>query len=173
VGGRVVRGDPVLRALPPLALSGQTVTRIGLVGVAPEPCELSVRLVRPRSGEPLPGDPAVVRLVASAAVATVWAALPRAASPAEAVAVAVRTTKGRFFWTTDGDDVPRVRIAVLDPRPADRTITLGGVALPADPTAPHRAGVDLTACFTSSAPLFDSRLFYTVDLSDLTVRYRR
>jgi hypothetical protein len=173
VRGRIVGADPVLRVLPPQSLTGLTVTRIGLVGFAPEPCELSVRLVRPLSGDPLPGDPAVVRIDPAAAVRTVWAELPQPASPREAAAVAVRTTRGRFFWTTRQDDAPRVRIAVLDAQPAARRITLDGVVLPDDPSVPHRAGVDLTAYFTSPAPVFDSLLFYTVDLSDLTVRYRR
>lgn len=173
VRGRVVGADPVLRVLPPEGLAGERVARIGLVGCAPEPCELSVRLVRPVTGEPLPGDPGVARLEPSATIATVWVEPPQALRPAEPAAVAARATRGRFFWATDAGDRPRVRIAVLDDAPAERRLALGGALLPDDPAQPHRAAVDLTAHFGSPVPEFESDLFYSVDLSDLTVRYAR
>jgi hypothetical protein len=41
-------------------------------------------------------------------------------------------------------------------------------------TPAHRTGVAMTASFRSGAtPLFESALFATVDLSDVTFRYAR
>jgi len=171
IRGRVVGGEPVLRALPPDALKDARVGRIGLIGRAPEKCELSVRFVRPLTGEPLPGDPAVVRLEPSIAITTLWFELPRPMLVGEPVAVAARATRGRFFWTTTDRDEPRVRVAVLDPKPVERVLHLGGVALSDEPA--HRANADVTAHFASASPLFEGALFYTLDLGDLTLRYRR
>lgn len=171
--GRVLGAEWLARALPPDGLTGRTVARIGLVGRAIERSEVSVRLVRPVSGEPLPGDPAVLRLEPAAELRTVWFAMPRAVAVGEPVAVVARATRGRFYWATGGDDRPLVRIAIADPAPpaALRVVKLGGrpLALAAD----HQPAVDLTAHFPSAAPVFDSDLFYTIDLSDLVVRYER
>jgi hypothetical protein len=168
VHGVIVGTEWVASPLPPHALDGQTVARVGVIGRASEPCELSVRFVRALSGEPL-GDPTVVQLDPAAAIRTVWLVM-KGSTPGEPAALAARATKGRFFWAAAGER-PRVRIAVADAAPTQRTLTLGGVALPGE-TA-HLAAFDLTAHFNSASPLFASDLFYTVDLSDLTFRYLR
>jgi hypothetical protein len=160
--------------LPPEALRGRRLARLGIVGRAPEECELSVRLVEPATGQPLPGDPAVVRPPPGSAMGVVWFTLPTPSELAQPVAIAARATRGRFFWATRDDGKPLVQIAIEDPDPPERTVSLGGRIIVRDLAPARRAGVDLTACFgTGTPPRFESSLFVTVDLSEVTVRYAR
>jgi hypothetical protein len=171
--GRILGAEWRTAALPPDGLKGQTVARIGLIGRAPEPCEVSVRLVRPVSGDPLAIAPAVLRLDPRAEIHTVWFSVPPGTPIREPVSVAARATRGRFYWATDGNDKPLVRIAVVDLQPAAalRVVKLGGKPLSLG--AEHQTTVDLTAHFPSATPVVESDLFYTLDLSDLTFRYLR
>jgi hypothetical protein len=173
LAGRILRDEWLGAPLPPDGLRGHTVARIGLIGRAPEKCEISVRLVRPVSGQPLAGDPAVLRLDPSPEIRTVWFSFPQGVPTQEPVSVAARATRGRFYWATGGNDKLLVRVAVVDPAPpaALRVVRLGGEPLALG--AEHQVKVDLTAHFPSAAPVLESDLFYTIDLSDLTFRYLR
>ena len=175
-GGIIVGADAARAPLPPdvQVLRTHALARVGLVGRAPEACELSVRFVRPLTGEPLPGEPAVVRLDRANGFGVVWLTQKTPFLASGPVAVAVRATRGRFFWAADARGRPLIQIAVLDPNPPERTISLNGCTLVEDLTPAHRTGVALTASFRSGAtPLFESALFATVDLSDVTFRYAR
>jgi hypothetical protein len=182
-GGTIVTDQPVTRALPPQALTGFPVARIGLIGRCPvgapgqpgEPCELSVQLVDMSSGAPgqAIGRPGVVRAAPSAALGTVWVELPAMEAAKAPVGIAARATKGRFFWA--GSPSPLVRVAVRDPDPGSRPLRLGGsLVLNVGQTQTKQLAFALpTGVFRNAAPAWDSPLFLTVDLSDLTLRYAR
>jgi hypothetical protein len=173
VHGFVVKAEPRERTLPPQALQGVSVARIGLIGRAPESCELSVQLVdTAANGSPL-GPPGVVQLDAHDDIRTVWVEMPAIDVGAASVAIRARATRGRFFWCAN--ESPLVRIALHDPDPGGRPILLGGTAVHAlvDETAQLR-GVPLpAAAFQSEAGSFDSDLFVTIEMADLLLRYAR
>ena len=66
-----------------------------------------------------------------------------------------------------------VGIARLRERTRGRIRVVAEARHPLVLAAEHQPRVDLTAHFPSAAPVFESDLFYTVDLSDLVVRYER
>lgn len=174
-GGVIVGADGARATLPPESdvLRRLRLARVGLIGRAPESCELSVRLVAPLSGDPLHEQPIVVQLDASPVVSVIWFVID-ARVAAQPLAVAARATRGRFFWATRPDGKPLVQVAVEDPDPPDRTVRLGGRVITTGIEPEHRPGVVLTAAFAQTAtPSFETPLFVTVDLSDVTVRYAR
>lgn len=177
IGGCVVTAAPVLRSLPPKALTSFPVARIGLVGRAPEACELSIQMVEMPAGVAGKnfGAPGVLKLTPSEKITTVWVDFPTGPPPTVPIGFSVRANKGRFFWVSR--EAPLLRVAVLDPDPGGRPLHLAGqkirdvnepqVHLPATslPAAVFRASL--------SPLLWDSPLFLRVDLSDLTLRYPR
>jgi hypothetical protein len=115
-----------------------------------------------------------MQLDATAAVSVVWFELSAPLQSNEPIAVSARATRGRFLWAADERGKPLVQIAIVDPTPPDRTVTLGGRVIVNDLTPAHRPAVALTASFKSTArPVFESSMFVTIDLSDVSVRYAR
>lgn len=174
-GGVIVGVDVTRATLPPDSdvLRRLRLARVGLIGRAPESCELSVRLVAAMSGEPLHDQPVVVQLEPSPEMSVIWFAIDQRVA-AQPLAVAARATRGRFFWATREDGRPLVQVAVEDPDPPDRTVRLGGRVIATGLEQEHREGVVLTAAFAQTAtPNIETPLFVTVDLSDVTVRYAR
>jgi hypothetical protein len=172
VRGIIVGNQPALREFLPGALEGVSVAKIGLVGRAPEACELSVQLVQLPKGTAL-GSPGVIKLAVTPALATIWLDVPHALPLTGPIGVTVRANQGRFFWVSTTQ--PLVRIAIHDPDPGNRPLLLVGQPLiTIDQAAIHKpAFVFPTAAFRSTAPVLSSSLFLTVDMSDLVLRYRR
>ena len=176
IGGLVVSSQFAVRAFPPQALLNQPIARVGLIGRAPEACELAVQLVDYSSGGPGPalGTAGVVELAPSALISTCWVDLPGSPVPTVPVGLSVRANKGRFFWVCASD--PLIRLAVRDPDPGGRPLLLNGQPLlnvtQADEI--HLPGQSFTgAAFQKVPPLLESSLFLTVELSDLVLRYQR
>jgi hypothetical protein len=181
VDGYVVGEAGVLRRFPAGLLHNYSLARIGLVGRAPESCELSlqfVTLVGDAEGQPL-GNPSVLQLEASAAIDVNWVDAPKVSLPADALALRVRANKGRFFWATGpvlgGQTQPLLRLAILDPDPGGRPITVDGdtLHLMHEPKVHFPAHSLPAAPFRQQPPVLESDLFVTVDLSDLTLSYER
>ncbi|HVF13861.1 MAG TPA: hypothetical protein VM942_04630 [Acidimicrobiales bacterium] len=177
LGGPVVGGqEPFVRMLPPAALVGETVLRIGLVGRAPEPTDLSVRMVEQAAGRPGPpvGNPGVVGLEPGPTAGprrVVWVDLPGGVEVTGAVGVAVTATRGRFLWAAQPD--PLVVVAVAQPDAAGTEVQVGGVSV-------TLVGAETTvvdqqfppARFTSAdPPEATSDQLATVVLAGLTLRY--
>jgi len=162
-----------MRALPPAALDGRVVRRIGVVGRAPEDAELEVGLVDAVTGAAL--TPAArVSVAAADAFATHWADVPDQPPLSRPASVSVRATSGRFLWVAA--DHPLAKIAIADPDWPGRAVTLGGVALtlPEGVASSHLPGASLPAvAFTGATPMLHSDLFLTVDAADLVLRYAR
>ena len=181
--GVVVRQDRVVRALPPLALRGETVSRIGLVGSCPEPAALLVRLIADAGGAPSPagnalGAPGTANVDASSGVGVVWIDLPEPVRIDVPAAIEVSAGSGRFHWIADPD--PLVRIVVLDPDPGGRPVVLGGVTLltlDGPVLGALRAALPPTAfmgpAFAGQSPLVASALFCEVEVTDVELRYPR
>ena len=174
VNGTVVAGQALVRALPP-ALQPPPIARVGIIGRAPVDSELSVEIVDMslgRAGAAL-GRPGVVQVPASETVATVWVEMPEAVLPKVPLGVSVRANKGRFLWAAA--EAPLLRLAVRDPDPGGRTLRLGSQTLVnIDGERLEMPAQALPAAvFRSQTPAFESDLFLTIDVADLTLRYAR
>jgi hypothetical protein len=115
----------------------------------------------------------VIQLEPSERVATHWFELSQMDPPARPTAVAVRATRGRFFWAANA--APLVRVAVWDPGPEPTPLLFGStVVATIDAAGVHQPARTLpAAAFAGGQPLVSSDLFLTVDVSDLTLRYAR
>lgn len=189
VSGQVVGERPSYRVLPPEALRGETVTRIGLVGCCPEESALLVRLTAAsaatpvargasgRTSEPSIGGPGVVTVAASARPGVVWVDLPAPVTVDESVAIEVSASKGRFRWVGEPD--PMVRVVVVDPDPGNRPVVLGTAAAPSTLFTLQEPQLSVTrvalppTAFAGSDLVLASALFCTVEVTDAELRYRR
>ena len=178
VAGVVVRADRVVRDLPPEALTGTTVTRIGVVGFAPVPTALTVSLSSRSDPSRTIGTPAVTRCDPSPTWDVVWVQLPEPVDVAEPVVVTVSASEGRFNWAAGPD--PLVRIVVRDPDPGGRLVVIGPTggqpstlaSLTSDRLQVPRASLPPDA-FAGGTLAVASALVCTVELTDLELRYRR
>jgi hypothetical protein len=174
-GGLVVEQEPVLRAFPPAAFAQLPPGRLGVIGRAPEECELSVSLVEAQgggSGRVLAG-PAVAELEPASELGLHWFELPELTPPVPPAAMLVRATRGRFLWVAA--EQPAARVAVRDPDPGGRALTLGGVRLldVAGPDAVALAHSLPAAVLQGPPPPLESDLFLTVEVGSVTLRYAR
>lgn len=171
VAGVIVGEEPVVRPFPPQAFEALPPARIGIIGRSPVDCELSIQLTAVNG--PAVAPPGVTQLPPSLTMGTVWIDLPPIEAAGQPLALTVRATKGRFLWAAG--DQPLVRVAVRDPDPGGRTLTLNGAvltAVTAKKTVVKAASLSRTA-FRAVAPTLASTLFLKVDVSDLVVRYGR
>jgi hypothetical protein len=167
--GIVVTDQPVSRALPSLELP---LARAGVIGRAPIECELSVQLIDLPACAPL-GKPGVVKLAPSAAIQTVWVELPETTADSSLRGISVRANTGRFFWASGAQ--PLLRLAIRDADPRGRPLRMGGQEVMRI-TEPKMHLPDRSfpaAAFRSRAPVMESDLFLTAEISDLELRYRR
>lgn len=175
VAGKVVAVTPVVRRLPPTALDHQDVARVGLIGRAPEPCELELQLIHQHGtvpGDPM-GPPGILAIQPSSEVGVAWAELPPRSVLVGPAAISVRARRGRFYWASA--EQPLVRIAVRDPDPQPQPLFLNdGVLIRVGKEGAKLSGYNLpVAAFADAAPVLRSDLFLTVDVTGLTLRYAR
>ncbi len=174
-GGTIVSGEAVTQAYPPAGLNGQKLAKIGVIGRAPEDCELSVRLVDMSAGTP--GKtlfaPGVAKVKASNSIGTIWLDLPKNAAVDGPAGISVRANTGRFFWAASEHLLSRV--AVFDPAPGSRPLTIaGGILVPIKDKDTNLPAMQLPpGAFAGAAPAFGSDLFLAIEVSDLALRYRR
>ncbi|HEX6044801.1 MAG TPA: hypothetical protein VFZ22_09965 [Pyrinomonadaceae bacterium] len=175
VTGVIAGANGMLKVFAPQALDGITPARIGIIGRAPEECELSLEFVSVNGGiavSPV-GPPAVITLTPDNEILTRWVDVPAGVALNGPLGLRVRANRGRFFWVTR--EQPLARIAIADPDPGGRPLFLGTSRLKdIVETNSHEPGFSFTAAdFRNVAPLLRSDLFLTVDISDLTLRYPR
>jgi hypothetical protein len=179
VEGIVVGAHPEIRTLPPEALRGEQVARIGIVGRAMDDVELTVQLVDPNSADPDPVAPPAVLAVTPTApgqeLGVAWATFDPPVEAERPLAISVTATRGTFLWVAD--PVPRVRIAIVDPDPGGRPILLAGatlLTLDAPELSVNRASLPGLPFGDGGARLvFASALYCTVELTDIELRYDR
>jgi hypothetical protein len=176
VRGQIVGEEPVARTVLDGEIATYPIARIGLIGRAPEACELSVwlatQVVNGQAGAPLT-DPGVVQLGPGSAMRVIWVELPQAITHAGPLSVQVRANSGRLLWVAGSQ--PALKIAVLDPEPNGRPVSLqdrlllnmatSRIHLPRTNLAPE--------LFAGTPPRLASELFVTVEFTDLTLRYKR
>ena len=172
MAGAVVAGTAVRRALPPAALDGERLGKVGLVGRALAAGKLTVTLLDAVAGRPL-APPVTVDLIAAQAIRTLWIELADMPPIAGPVAIEARAEGGPFLWMAD--PLPRVRLAVRDPDPGGRPLLMNGAPLAAiDAVKAARRDIAWpVAAFRASWPEFASDLFLAVELFDLELRYTR
>ncbi|MDY0187111.1 MAG: hypothetical protein RBR16_04225 [Syntrophus sp. (in: bacteria)] len=174
--GTIVGAEDVICPLQSAHLEGLPVARIGLIGRAPQKCELAIRLVRLAGGAPVETiDAETLITVDPSPFFDLWMCTPKRINiTGEDVGIAVRAVSGQFFWVRSSERC-QVKIAVYDDNPPLQPVRLGGeTLLQAGADEIHLPGFSLpTAPFTGKAPLLESLLFLTVDLSDLELRYNR
>ena len=175
ISGQVVTTTRKLKCLPPAALSDQRIARIGVIGRAPEDCELVMDLIDMTGG--VPGapllDPVVINLQREHRVGIHWFSFPDQEPFPMPIGIGLRANVGRFFWVNDTD--PLVRVAVYDNDPGTEAVYLGGQTIISGDGLPFSAGsFALPAMiFVCEMPVLQSNLFLTVDVADLTLRYAR
>ena len=175
VSGVIAAANGVLKIFAPEALDGITPARVGIIGRAPEECELSLEFVSVNggvAGTPV-GPPAVLTLTPDNEIRTRWVDVPAGVTLSGPLGLRVRANRGRFFWVTG--DQPLARLAIRDPDPGGRPLFLRTTRLkPIVETNSHEPGFRFpVAAFRNLAPALRSDLFLTVDISDLTLRYAR
>ena len=175
VSGAIVGPETALRIVPPEAFDGIQPARIGVVGRAPEDCEIAlefVRVVGNSAGPPL-GPPAVLALTASQLIDLHWATVPAGLTVQGPVGIRARANRGRFFWVVS-DGHPAMRVAIHDPDPGGRPLRIGSTVVPvAKATVEQPRFAFPAALFRNAFPVLSSDLFLTVEISDLTLRYVR
>lgn len=175
VSGVIATAAGVLKTFPPEALDGIAPARVGIIGRAPEECELSLEFVSVNggiAGSPV-GPPAVLTLAPDNEIHTRWVDVPAGVTLSGALGLRVRANRGRFFWVTR--EQPLARVAIHDPDPGGRPLFIGSTRLKEIvETNSHEPGFRFpVAAFRNVAPALRSDLFLTVDISDLTLRYAR
>lgn len=175
VAGVVVGEKPVLHVFPPLAFDGLRIARIGIIGRAPVDCELVAELLDASSGAPGAAltTRAAAMLAAGGVVKTMWLDVPQHEPLSVPVILSVRTNHGRFLWAAAPETL--VRVAVPDPDPAGRPVRLAGrrVLDVAATSEMHAPGSTIDPAVFAAAPIADSSLFVTFDISDLRLEYDR
>ena len=171
--GTIVGVAGLVRPLPPEALRGEAIARLGLRGSATEPTELAVDLIDALDRKVL-GTGAVLQL-AVGPIADLWAVLPAPVAIDRAVAVRVRANTGRFLWADGARDTPSLRIAIADHNPGSRPVHIGGAVLAAmvEPVLALKQAAIPAAPFAGAPPIFASELFVTIELADLRLEYAR
>lgn len=197
IQGQVVSLNPKLKSLPPQALTNQALARIGIIGRAPEDCELVLEIIDMSGG--IEGSvligPLVKQLSANTAqantpIALHWFELDEQPAPNVPLGIRLRCNIGRFFWA--GSPEPQLQLAIYDPDPGDESIHLLTANTVTDSTATNNTAIDSTviargnqlpfsaqkhhfpqAQFRQYLPEITSNLFLTVDIADLTLRYAR
>lgn len=175
VSGVIAAANGALKIFAPEALDGITPARVGIIGRAPEECELSLEFVSVNgvvAGSPV-GPPAVLVLTPDNEIRTRWVDVPAGVTLSGPLGLRVRANRGRFFWVTR--EQPLARIAIHDPDPGRRPLFLGTTRLKEIvETNSHEPGFRFpVAAFRNVEPALRSDLFLTVDISDLTLRYAR
>lgn len=174
--GPIVGTNPVLRLFPPEALVNISPARIGVLGRAPEDCELALEFVPVTGNTPGPpiGPPAVLSLKASASIDLHWVDAPGGLTLGTSLGLQARANKGRFFWAANAG-TPVLRLAISDPNPGGRPLYIGSTVIQTtnEPRS-HTPGFAFPgALFRNGFPQLSSDLFLTVEISDLTLRYAR
>ena len=175
ISGQVVTTARKIKSLPPAALGDQRLARIGVIGRAPEDCELVLELIDMTGG--VPGaqvlDPVALNLQREHHLSIHWFGIPDQDSISVPLGIGLRANVGRFFWVGKSD--PLIRVAVYDDDPGTEAIDLAGHPVISGDHLPFTAGsFSLPASqFTGALPVLQSNLFLTVDIADLTLRYAR
>jgi hypothetical protein len=173
--GLVVGAAAALRVFAPEALANISPARIGLIGRAPEDCEIALEFVRMvgSTAGPALGPPAILALHKTGTLDVHWATVPPGVVLSGAVGLRARANRGRFFWMTL-DDRPLTRVAILDPNPGGRPVTLGNIPVRVDgPRTELPAFAFPRTAFGGAFPVLDSDLFLTIEVADLMLRYAR
>lgn len=119
--GPVVRVDPVVRVLPPEALAGLAIGRVGVIGWPLGPTDLAVTVLGATAQvgdlRPVPGrcPPSMV-----------WFAFERPVPVSAPVVVSLRAVRGAFAWVADPE--PLVQLAVTV-RPEGERVTVGSASI--------------------------------------------
>lgn len=172
--GPVVGVDPVLRHWPEHAFLSETILKLGLYGHAPEPSEISARLMAVSQDggvTALNGEWGSATIAPSGSIPElVWIELPDYGQIEQPVALEVKSTKGRFYWI--GNESPIVRIAVAhSPEPEDK-IEIGATALGFTGMESQYLQYSLDKnAFKSTPPLVKTDQFVDLVLTNLTLRY--
>ena len=170
---------PLWRALPPQALRGATLRRVGLIGYGLTEAELSIRVLgaAPDGSRIAPHDLATGTCSIPAPDLTrprrpqvIWCDLGDGLTVDQPIGIEVTAVRGRFLWIAD-DHVPLGRLAVAHALSGAETLRIGSHTVPiTGPRTTLNARALAPADFTA-APVIASEHFLTLTLSRLRLGY--
>ncbi len=179
--GPVLAGNAaVVRVLPPQALRGETLRRIGLVAVVRDLAELSIRVLEVVGDQPAGplGTAHATTTVepvdgfAAARPRVVWVELPDPLNVDRSIAVEASVAAGRIHWVALDDGAPRIRFAVTCADPAGETIRFAGHTLELTGPRTQLLRQDLApAAFRGVPPVVSTDQFCDVVVTNLTLEY--
>lgn len=118
LGGPVVGDTAVVRSLPPQALAGERLVRVGIVGWARRGCDLSLRVL---------GHTATVTDIPAPAgrsePSVIWFELPDPILVDAPMELALTATRGAFGWIAAPDPLARLAVAA---EPGGKAVAVGG-----------------------------------------------
>jgi hypothetical protein len=169
----------VWRALPAMALRGEVLRRVGLVGYGLEAATLSLRVLGagPDGARIAPPDLATGRceiaapdLKAPQRPKVHWIDLGGGVAVDQPIGFEVSAVSGRFLWIAAGE-TPRVRLAVAHTLSGGETLKIGTQAFALTGARTDLPGASISGAVFQSAPEVSSAHFLTLTLSRLTLGY--
>lgn len=175
IQGQVVSHNAIIKKLPPLALENQSIARIGIIGRAPEDCELALELLDMSGGiegSVLPG-PIVLKLSGEKKIQAHWFKIDKQAPFNLPLGIRLRCNSGRFYWAASPESL--IRLAIYDIDPGNEIIKLNDQNIANGSQLPlvDQKHTFPPEQFRHSLPKIHSNLFLTVEIADLTLRYAR
>jgi hypothetical protein len=169
----------VWRALPAMALRGEVLRRVGLVGYGLEAATLSLRVLGagPDGARIAPPDLAKGQceiaapdLKALQRPKVHWIDLGEGVEVDQPIGFEVSAVSGRFLWIA-ADETPRVRLAVAHTLSGGESVQIGTQALTLTGARTDLPGASISGAVFQSAPEVSSAHFLTLTLSRLTLGY--
>lgn len=170
---------PIWRPLPPQAMRGEVLRRIGLVGLGLTATTLSLRVLAAGPDGAMIAPPDLANGTCEIPAPDLsnpqhpqvyWCDLDAEVGIDRAIGVEVTAQTGRFLWIAEGG-VPLLRFAVRHDLAGGETVRIGSHAIAiTDPRTTLNAEALTPAVFVAP-PVIDSAHFLTLTLSRLTLGY--
>lgn len=178
--GPVVSTDTaVWHPLPPMAMRGEVLRRVGIIGYALQPATLSLRVLGAGPNGAVIAPPNLMQADMDVTIAApksakspqvIWFDLGNGIPVDQAIGFEVSAVTGRFLWV-DANGGPLVQMAVSHELTGDETVMIGSSAFTLIGARTTLNGTTLKPADFTSPPLIASDHFVDVTLSRLTLGY--
>lgn len=175
VTGTIVTNEEIIRNIPRAAYEGFPIARVGIIGRAPVQTSLALQLNIVKNNVPCDAvlSEMVVDITASEKFQIYWFEIPRQENTTQPLCISLKTYTGRFFWLKQQELC--VKLAVYDDNTSNIPVFINDKPL----AEISEKKMDVKAYsfpkeqFMNTAPVLQSLLFVTIDISDIELRYAR